>query len=385
MLLKPLTFATAGLVAAAQAFLLPPTVSESDIDIVNSLPDVDALSVPQHIHLNVTCPGCLQLAQGKHHDFTAAVEKPSHLELAFSIDHTSDGDRLVVNGFPLYPKANPFISTLKSAVVPNDGLRPAIKELRGHRPRTCPAKVLGYQLAVRQQAASQEDGLALYSLDLQIIEVGDVFVNGIPNVHIQLVKDITTGALVIGSIETTQSETADDTPAVTLDEECTTFVCKWMTSMKDAAKKMKGKCHGKMRGGAHGARPHHGGHHGGHHGHQGRPHRMDHHSWGRLLKDIGQHVLLPVAVGIIAGISVSLIGMMVGTLIVSVWRVFFRRPSQRRHSHSPHKAPMSEEDAADGEEKSGLMEHQDPPPTYDAEAATAPPSYEEGAAPKTSV
>ncbi|KAB5559978.1 hypothetical protein GE09DRAFT_73797 [Coniochaeta sp. 2T2.1] len=379
MLLKPLTLATAGLAAAAQAFLLPPTVSDSDIDIVNSL------SVPQHINLNVTCPGCLQLAKGSHHDFTAAVEKPSHLELAFSIDHTSDGDRLVVNGFPLYPKANPFISTLKSPVVPNDGLRPAIKELRGHRPRPCPAKVLGYQLSVRQQAASQDDGLALYSLDLQIVEVGDVFVNGIPNVHIKLVKDITTGALVIGSIETTESETANDKP----DEECTTFMCKWMTSMKDAAKKMKGKCHGKMRGGAHGARPHHSGHHGGRHGgqqhHPGGPHRTGHHSWGRLLKDIGQHVLLPVAVGIIAGISVSLIGMMVGTLIVSVWRVFFRRPSHRRDSHSHSKALTSEEDAADGEEKSGLMEHQDPPPIYDEEAVPAPPSYEEGAARKTGV
>jgi hypothetical protein len=58
--------------------------------------------------------------------------------------------------------------------------------------------------------------------------------------------------------------------------------------------------------------------------------------------------------------------MVVGTLIVSVWRFFFRRPS-RRHSH--HKA--ADKEVAFTEEKSGLIEHQDPPPSYEAEGEDA--------------
>ncbi len=61
--------------------------------------------------------------------------------------------------------------------------------------------------------------------------------------------------------------------------------------------------------------------------------------------------------------------MMVGTLIVGLWRVFVRRQSffhqRRRHGHCHHKA--SQKEAAVAEEKSGLMEHQDAPPSYEDE------------------
>ncbi|KAH8907774.1 hypothetical protein BR93DRAFT_565640 [Coniochaeta sp. PMI_546] len=393
MLLKPLTLAAAGLAAATQAFLLPPDISQSDVDTVSSLPHVEALSIPEHINLNLSCPGCLLQTKGRHHGVGAETSpaRRSHLELAFSIDHSESPDRLLVNGYPLFPKANPFLDSLKAAVVPDNCVRTAIKELRGHRRRPQPQQELGYQLSVGQRATNPEDGLALYALDLQIIEVGDAFVDGIPNVHITLVKDIATGALAIGSVETTESTTAIATP-MDKQAECSTFMCKWLAIMKDNMAKMKGKpCHGKMRGGAKGPRPHH--EH--HHHHKGRPNKMEgdarHHSWGQLFKNIAHHILLPVAVGIVAGVSVSLIGMMVGTLIVSVWRLFFRRPSHRRrshsrsHSHSHHKAPKTEVAAAEAEEKSGLIEHQDPPPSYDEEAVPTPPSYEEEVTPKTNV
>jgi uncharacterized membrane protein YhiD involved in acid resistance len=84
-------------------------------------------------------------------------------------------------------------------------------------------------------------------------------------------------------------------------------------------------------------------------------------------------ILLPIAVGIIAGLTVSMVGMMVGTLIVSVWRLF-RRSSDRRNrfeSHSGnHKAPAQEIVAAETNEKAGLMENQE-------EHDEAPPAYED--------
>ncbi|OIW30831.1 hypothetical protein CONLIGDRAFT_565697, partial [Coniochaeta ligniaria NRRL 30616] len=370
MLLKPFTLAAAGLAVATQAFLLPPEISQADIDTASSLSAIQAI-IPEHVLLNVSCPGCLLPTKGRHHGVGIETPaKPSHLELGFSIDHSHGLDRLIVNGYPLYPKVDPFSASLKALVAPDGCLRSAIKELRGHRPRPRVEQELGYQLSVSQRANNADVGLALYALDLQIIEVGDVFVDGIPNVHILLVKDVATGALAIGSIETTESTTA--IAALTDKQECTSFLCKWLAIMKDNMAKMKGKpCHGKMRGGAKGPRPHHE-----HHHHKGRPNKMEgempQHSWDQLFKNIAHGILLPIAVGIVAGVSVSLIGMMVGTLVISVWRVFFRRPSHRRrhsrsHSRSHRKAPKTEVAAAEVEEKSGLIEHQDPPPSYDEE------------------
>ena len=60
--------------------------------------------------------------------------------------------------------------------------------------------------------------------------------------------------------------------------------------------------------------------------------------------------------------------MIVGTLIVKVWRFFRKdRPSCRRAS--PHKAAAKE--AAVDEEKAGLMEEQVAPPVYQEEAPAA--------------
>lgn len=394
MLLKPLTLAAAGLAAATQAFLLPPDLSTtSDVPSVQTSPDIVSLLGRGHVNLNVSCPGCLELlhTKGGHHGVGAAKSpaKQSHLEFDFSIAHIQGRDSLVVNGFPLYPIPD-FSETLKAAVVPDGCVRSAVKELRGHWRRPLPPQELLYKWSVFEKMADPRSGIALYYLDLQVAGIDGTFVDGIPNVHIELWQN-KHGDLAIFHVFETESKRPILKPS---DEqgECTTFMCKWLATMKDNMAKMKGKCHGKMRGGAKGPRPHHE-----HHHHKGHPHKMEgdahHRSWGQLFKNIAHDILLPVAVGIVAGVSVSLIGMVVGTLIVSVWRFFFRRPSHRRrhsrsHSHSHRKAPKAEVAAADVEEKSGLMEHQeqqDAPPSYDEEAVPTPPSYEENVAPKTDV
>ncbi len=60
--------------------------------------------------------------------------------------------------------------------------------------------------------------------------------------------------------------------------------------------------------------------------------------------------------------------MVIGTLVVGLWRVFFRRQSffhqRRRHAgHAHHKAAQKE--AAVAEEKSGLMDGQETSPSDD--------------------
>lgn len=59
--------------------------------------------------------------------------------------------------------------------------------------------------------------------------------------------------------------------------------------------------------------------------------------------------------------------MAVGTVVASLFRAVFRR----RHSRSHRKETLKEDALV--EEKSGLMEHQDPPPAYeDEEPVKAP-------------
>lgn len=62
--------------------------------------------------------------------------------------------------------------------------------------------------------------------------------------------------------------------------------------------------------------------------------------------------------------------MLVGTLIVTLWRKFVRGGSsrRRRHSHAGHAhRKAAQQEVAYAEEKSGLLEHQDAPPAYDEE------------------
>ncbi len=67
--------------------------------------------------------------------------------------------------------------------------------------------------------------------------------------------------------------------------------------------------------------------------------------------------------------------MVVGTLIVGVWRVFVRRQPffpRRRHHHTGHVHHKSaQKEVAVAEEKSGLMDHQDPAPSYEEEGKEA--------------
>lgn len=365
MLLKPLTLAVAGLAATAQAFLIPPQVSDSDIKAVESSPKVFAN--PSSKSLNLTCPGCPLMVSAKHGSVKVKTNKASHLELLFSIHSGLNYDKFMLGSFELYPSLDPIHGVLRAPLVPDDVEREPRR--KHHRLQLIQEPKLGFGLQV-QPVAKNSDGVELISLDLQIVEVGTTFIYGIPSVHILLLKD-SAGSLAIGSIEATESQTPASTPMDT-QAECATWLCKWMAHLKGKISQMKGKHCGGKKGGGDSSRPKHH-----EHPHGDRPEKLEHHghhrSWGQLFKNIAAHILLPVAIGIVAGVSVSLIGMMVGTLIISIWRVFFRR-SCARHTHCPiqfrthshHKSSKHEADVA--EEKSGLMDHQDPPPTYEEEA-----------------
>ncbi|KAI0111076.1 hypothetical protein GGR51DRAFT_508798 [Nemania sp. FL0031] len=390
-----------GLVATTNALLVPPEFSITD-DAVATLPvpieidaDVAVSQVPDTQTVMMPCPGCLQLGR-KHHK-----EIPSHLKLDFSIESTDGADRLTLNGYELYPHPDPLRNILKAPVLPDMASRRvgAPPRFRGGPNRPQRNRPLGFSMETGAVATDDDEDLQLISVKLQIIEVGNVFVDGIPMVQVKLVKT-PSGKLAIGTIDAVRAANPqfkpEDDMRMQMHKECASTLCKWKALFYEKLSHifaLKGCGSSSHRP----PPPHHGGlpppppppsfphhgppppppphrhhHHDGEHrhGHGPRPSHMGHgHGWGHGAGMFVTRILFPVLIGIVAGISASIIGMMIGTFVVFIWRTFFRRHSPRS-SHRcryAHKAARSE--AAADEEKSGLL--------ADQEGVEAPPAYVE--------
>ncbi|KAI1427379.1 hypothetical protein F5Y12DRAFT_712184 [Xylaria sp. FL1777] len=356
-----------GLVAATNALLLPPDIPISD-DSVTTLPvpteidaDVAISKAPDFQTLDLECPGCFRV--GRKQD----KEIPSHLKLDFSVESTDGADRLTLNGYELYPNPDLLRNTLTAPVIPDMASRHVATKpnLRGGMNRPQKSQRLGFAMETNAIATDDDEDLQLINVEIQIIEVGDVFVERIPNVQVKLVKT-PSGKLAIGTIETIRFQAGGSADGM---KECSTMVCKWKAVFFEKLARIfsfKG-CNGPR------PPPPHGHHHGEHrHGHgpgpHPHPHHMGHkHRWAHGFRVFMTHILFPVIIGIVAGVSASLIGMMVGTFIVFLWRLFFRRSSSRSSHRCRYAHKAARREAAADEEKSGLLNNQEDiesPPAY---------------------
>lgn len=296
--------AGAGLVAITNAILLPPDLvfsgDANPDDAIKTLPvpaKIDAdfahWAVPDTYTVNLPCPGCLWIGP------THAIF-PSHLKLDFSIESTDGVDRFTLNGYELYPNPDPLRNTLTAHVLPDISNRrpyiPRFPRVRGPKrpPRGQP---LGFAMEMGAVATKNDDDLQLINFAIQIIEVGNVLIRNIPDVRVRLVKT-PTGKLIIGSIDTISSP-SEAANIRGNEKECSTTLCRWKALIFQKLSSFKG-CGGSPR-------PHHqpeGEHR---HGHGPHPSHMNHrHGWNRGLGIFFMRILLPVLIGIVAGISASL-------------------------------------------------------------------------------
>jgi hypothetical protein len=349
--------AATALVAATctQAFLLPPTITEADSDIVNTLPFEDAIGIKDRV-MELNCPGCpvvIADIDGHKHFTFSPVE--SVLLLNFSLQ---DNDQLLLNGIPVYPvdiQSPTFMEPLTADQLVKS---PADTWEYAATPK------LGYSLAVGHPAkGSNNEQLDLVSVKLEILEVADKFVHGMPTVELKLLET-PSGKLMIGSAEIQSAPSRVSAPTDS-DKECTTTICKWRAIIADKLSKIKGCAGRKGRPGSHGkhgsgVRPH---------GHgrprpQGphRPHRHHHRRGGfaRFLRSIVLHVFIPIMIGVVVGVTTSLIGMIVGHFIVFIWRFFFRR-----RQHGQYRRVQQEVAVEGDDEAKSSLEQQGPPPTYE--------------------
>ncbi|KAK2590894.1 hypothetical protein QQS21_011418 [Conoideocrella luteorostrata] len=345
MLLQPLAFAV-----AAAAFVIVPELSEADENAFKALPIHDTASsqpIPDDSHLvSLPCKQC--------------DGRDSSLKLNFSV---VDDVRLLVNGFEVYPNADPWHGDLAASV-----------QSAGNE---SPKQKLGYSLAIgHAPAMGWHSHLELLNVQLRIIEVGERFVDGVPAVNVQLLK-APTNEIVVTGIDTTMNKDSSG---------CKSMMCQAKNAMADAFRSLKGfrpfkGCH---------RRPHHGQDKspqssgskrpqpsdslfsdqvaGAPSKHRRPPHNFRHrHEWGRLLTNIVAQVFLPVLMGITAGVGVALFAMAVCSL-------FFRLTALARgkRENGLSFCPCSRkqtiriaDEEATASEKAGLMGDDEVPPHYE--------------------
>lgn len=290
--------AAAGLAAtAAQASLVVPDISLGDF--IKAIPvAVKADSPVQKQTIRLDCPGCPVHLRNREGRWNTKTDLENHLELDFTIDTATGVDRLLVNDFELYPESAPWYSSLSAPQVV-DFTQAITKHPHKAHPLLRP---LGYSLSIRPVVQEEEaDGekLDLIEIDLQVIEVGNSFVQGIPNVNVKLLRTAS-GKLMIAAADKTPSTTASaETPGGD-DVECETTYCRWRAAVIKSLKSMKHNCPGAGRASSHGDHP------SGHgHKHMSGQYRK-HHTWGRLVKNVAWSIFLPVIIGLVAGIGVSM-------------------------------------------------------------------------------
>lgn len=298
----------AALAATAHSFVIVPDVTPLD----SAFAEVAPLDPSENRRaVSIDCPGCpVAIPAFDGGEPTVATDAPNHLEMTFAVDAAPEGDRLLANGFELYPNPDPFSGSLSAAQV----LEVADMPVRGGTKPPANHRPLGYRLQVYPLSKDQESQfIEVIGVDLQVIEVGGAFVDGIPLVKVLLGKKGDDLAIM-------DVKTFDSTASVDPAAECTTWVCRLRAFVAKKLATFRRPCPGKIANKfhGHGHGPHHhakpgdvarpaGGPPSTHHKHP-HPHFSHPERVGPLkaVATIVMNILFPILLGIFVGVSVGL-------------------------------------------------------------------------------
>lgn len=345
------------LVATAAAMLvLPDTTNANEDGVLRILPveaeldGVPATATKQNLLIPcVRCPG-----------------RAAQLELDFTVVKQ---ERLLVNGFEIFPGPDVRKSSKLSASILSDG---------GQHSNS---QKLGYSLFIGMGGTDEGQNMELIHIELRVIEVGDRFIDGIPAVRVRLIRSPEKG-LLIGAIDTD----ASDEPAP-VDDSCDSLWCRVLNKINKTFKDVKsgikgcGGMRGKMKGGHRKGHNHHGhhghfeegkmdnhkGHHKGHghrrphHGHGSKGHRQ---SLGQLVRHFGAFIVFPILLGISAGFGVGILSLAIFGILRRI-AVSLRSKCQQDHEAVAAECNATIDKMYQDDEKAGLMAHQEGPPQYE--------------------
>ncbi|KAG6012662.1 hypothetical protein E4U54_007373 [Claviceps lovelessii] len=333
------------LAATATALVIIPELSEPDEAMFRALPILDRPS-PQPIRadshiVSVPCAQCDGADRSLYLNFSVVDDK-----------------RLLLNGRELYPQA---------AAASTDREREAKAKAAAAATATATMareqRNLGYSLAVVPEAMGKGSKLQLLNVELRVIEVGDRFVDGVPAINVRLFKAPFSEDIIIADVAVATSKVSG----------CNSLACRAREAMSDMLTALKGLrplggCHG--RGGR---RVHHGKNHDAmllpetqmqaqRASSRNRPQSPPSHEWRRILTHVAAQILLPVLMGITAGVGVALFAMAVCSLFLRLAACVRGKRTETRDVASPAAGSTSEESFAS--EKDRLMEVAELPPQY---------------------
>ncbi|EMC94190.1 hypothetical protein BAUCODRAFT_36662 [Baudoinia panamericana UAMH 10762] len=397
---------TVGLLTAcavgANALILPPGVAS-----FSPSTGIDTVANPQSARIKLPCSSCNWQYGHRDHgsDISLLRSGNRNNSLLLKFDVTDDGKQLTVNGRHIYPP--PFADgdrQLQVKQTPSDG-EVAINDW------LVPINLLAtmYSLEESEEEPLTPEGDVLKTIKFEIWELNEEPVDA----DVAQVKMLRTseGDLLImeaTSVPASDNLAVGDAPLALpppisygvdkhgpLSMECDGLpapICRIKEEIEKAIERIrkpkgtsKGGCRGRkgnpakrpghMRPpfGAHGEegkhdRPHHmrphGQHgHGEHRGHHGRHGHHGHHRHGHnvlhgFVKAF-MAVLIPVMAGIAVGMTVSLIGLVVGRFVSFVWITVVR--GGRRGNASE----VARVDVAEKCEEKSLLAEMEPPPVYE--------------------
>lgn len=351
----------ASLAASASAFLVVSEVSKIEIQPIPA-------NVLEHLvrTVNLDCPKCpVRMPHGRGY----TTKMASHLQMKFEVD-LGVASRLLVNGFEIYPSVVPFMPLKAPHIVDmpsRDGMMRG-GMMHGSSSRMKSVDPLGFS-ALSRTLPPGDDGMERISLDLHVIEVSSVFVDGIPRIHVELVKD-KAGMLAIEKIGTVAAEPAATTMSGHKGKpKCSSWMCSWVESLGLHWDHWRPHCGmGAKNGPKH---PGHGGPHDDkpHHDSKQSPALIEpvrsHGTWVQLARTVVTHVLLPILIGVMAGVAMSFLGMVVGAIIVAAYRMIRGSPFPSRRVFFSAAVPAVLAESKEAQEQDGLMENQEPPPSYE--------------------
>jgi len=345
------------LAGLSHGFLIPPTISSADKEIVNTLPFDTAAPIDGRL-VAIECPGCpVYITNLEGQTKVASGDVDSLLRFNFSLER-GDKDHLMLNGVQMYPVDLQMMNMLEPLTA--DQL---VKTSDGTWNYAASPR-LGYEFAAEHSKTSDNELLDVVDVTITVVQIGGTLIRGFPHIDLKLVET-PSGKLMIGDVAIKEA-----TAPTHGGQECSTLICKWRAIIAEKMSKLKGCGRKRPQHGAateiNGSKPIHKGdprphpHHRPH-GHHG--HRHNRGGFAKVVRNIVFHVLLPIMIGVFVGITASLVGMIVGHMVIFIWRILFRRGQRGQYQRV-----QAEESESNDDEDS----KDSPPPVYEDA-----PAYEE--------
>ncbi|CAD6501823.1 BgTH12-02069 [Blumeria graminis f. sp. triticale] len=284
------------------ALLIPPAISEYDLEVSKTISEKDAVAMERRM-VQVNCHTRPAMTKSQEEDQSSKIA----LHLNFTVLH-DDVDYLLLNGHQIYPvDLNPILSQ-HSIIVPQ------INRIDQSAWKFQSSGTLGIKMNHQNlNSHNKRDQLSLVIIKISMLQVSNVAVDKSPVIHIELIST-SSGKFMIQDIRVHPSEKVDTASGKDV-QRCASLSCEWQATVANFITSTKSALRS-------------------HHFRQySRLNRIRQtHRQGNdysFLNGIFFHVIVPILIGGTVGILASVLGVFIVQMALYTWKMLFRRKSDK--------------------------------------------------------